>query len=165
MHGLGHWLKPMVDVVPPDVRSRMMAGIRGKNTKPELLVRKGLHALGFRFLVHDRRLPGKPDIVLPKWRSVIFVNGCFWHGHNCRLFKWPATREQFWRDKITRNQENDARACAALQNGGWRVAKVWECALKGGTKLPDGEVVDRCAAWLSTNQPSLVITGNHTDRG
>ena len=159
--GLGfRWLKPMVDVVSPDVRSRMMAGIGGKNTKPELVIRKGLHALGFRFLVHDRRLPGKPDIVLPKWQSVIFVNGCFWHGHDCHLFKWPESREEFWRDKIARNKENDLRTTAALRKAGWRVALVWECALKGRAKLVEGEAVNRCAAWLSSQRPSLVVAGN-----
>lgn len=86
----------------------MMAGIRGKDTKPELVVRRGLHALGFRFRLHDRALSGKPDMVLPRWRAVIFIHGCFWHAHDCPLFRWPGTRQDFWRQKIGRNQERDA---------------------------------------------------------
>ena len=93
----------MADVVDRKTRSRMMSGIRGKNTRPELLIRKGLHARGFRFRLHDKRLPGKPDLVLPKYSAVIFVHGCFWHGHDCHLFKWPQSRREFWRKKITRN--------------------------------------------------------------
>ena len=110
----------MADVVSAEVRSRMMAGIRGKNTKPEMIIRRGLHARGFRYLLHDKRLPGKPDLVLPKHRAVIFVNGCFWHGHDCPLFKWPKTRKGFWRTKIARNRENDESAVIALRRSGWR---------------------------------------------
>lgn len=120
----------MADVVSPEVRSRMMSGIRGKDTKPEMIVRRGLHARGFRFLLHDRRLPGRPDLVLPKYRTVIFVHGCFWHGHGCHLFKWPKTRGLFWRAKIEANQSRDARALALLQDAGWRPLVVWECELK-----------------------------------
>ncbi|MCL4672510.1 MAG: DNA mismatch endonuclease Vsr [Sphingomonadaceae bacterium] len=120
----------MADVVAPDVRSRMMAGIRRTNTKPELMVRRALHARGFRYRLHARNLPGKPDIVLPKYRAVIFVNGCFWHGHNCHLFRWPKTREAFWREKIERNIAKDEAAISKLEALGWRVATIWECALK-----------------------------------
>ena len=97
----------MVDVVDTATRSRMMAGIRGTNTKPELLLRKGLHAQGFRFRLHSTGLPGKPDIVLPRHHAVVFAHGCFWHGHNCHLFKWPSTRPEFWQAKIERNREVD----------------------------------------------------------
>lgn len=98
----------MVDIVDVSTRSRMMAGIKNRNTKPEILIRKLLYKKGYRFRLHVKDLPGKPDIVLPKYKAVIFVNGCFWHGHkNCSLFKLPATRTEFWQEKITRNQAND----------------------------------------------------------
>lgn len=150
----------MADVVPADVRSRMMAGIRGTNTKPELLLRKGLHARGLRFRLHDRSLPGTPDIVLPRWRAVIQAHGCFWHGHDCHLFKWPKTRDEFWRAKIGRNREVDARAEAALIEAGWRVAVVWECVLKGRTRLDHGSVLDTLAEWIRSDVPRLVIRGS-----
>jgi DNA mismatch endonuclease (patch repair protein) len=142
----------MVDTVDSATRSRMMAGIRGRNTKPEILVRRLLHKLGFRFRLHVHDLPGKPDIVLPRYRAVIFIHGCFWHGHDCHLFKWPATRPDFWREKIARNQSNDARACKSLLDGGWRVGVVWECALRGADKNVEG-VAERLAQWLRSDDP------------
>ncbi|MDB5526055.1 MAG: very short patch repair endonuclease [Rhizobium sp.] len=149
----------MADIVSPEVRSRMMAGIRGKNTKPELTLRRGLHAAGFRFRLHDRTLPGKPDIVFPKYKAVLFAHGCFWHGHDCHLFKWPANRADFWRAKIHRNREVDALASAALQEAGWRQGIVWECALKGKARLPIETVLAECAAWLRSDIPLLEIRG------
>lgn len=149
----------MVDIVPAEVRSRMMSGIRGTNTKPELQLRKGLHALGFRFRLHDRSLPGKPDIVLPRYKAVIFAHGCFWHGHDCHLFKWPSTRPEFWQAKIARNRAVDGRTEAALSEAGWRQATVWECALKGKTRLPLEEVILSCAEWLKSDRPRLEIRG------
>ena len=149
----------MVDIVTAEVRSRMMSGIRGSNTKPELLLRKGLHALGFRFRLHDRSLPGKPDIVLPRYKAVIFAHGCFWHGHDCHLFKWPSTRPEFWQAKIARNRAVDERTDAALLETGWRQAIVWECALKGKTRLPLEEVILSCAEWLKSDRPRLEIRG------
>jgi DNA mismatch endonuclease (patch repair protein) len=149
----------MVDIVPADVRSRMMSGIRGTNTKPELLLRKGLHGLGFRFRLHDRSLPGKPDVVFPRYRAVIFAHGCFWHGHDCHLFKWPSTRPEFWQAKIAHNRAVDERTHAALAQSGWRQAIVWECAIKGKTRLPLDEVVLACAAWLKSDSRRLEIRG------
>lgn len=137
----------MVDVVDTATRSRMMAGIRGRDTKPEILIRSLLHRRGIRFRLNVRELPGRPDIVLPKRRAVVLVHGCFWHGHNCALFKWPQTRPEFWREKIARNRLNDARALAALAAQGWRVAVIWECALHGAQQDPNA-VVERLAAWL-----------------
>jgi DNA mismatch endonuclease (patch repair protein) len=137
----------------------MMSGIRGTNTKPELLLRKGLHARGFRFRLHDRALPGKPDIVLPRYRAVIFAHGCFWHGHDCHLFKWPSTRPEFWQAKIDRNRAVDARAEAALAEAGWRRAIVWECALKGRTCLLPEDVISTCADWLKSDRQRLEIRG------
>lgn len=149
----------MADIVTAEVRSRMMSGIRGTNTKPELLLRKGLHAMGFRFRLHDRSLPGKPDIVLPRYKAVIFAHGCFWHGHDCHLFKWPSTRPQFWQAKIARNRAVDERTDTALSEAGWRQAIVWECALKGKTRLPLEDVIQSCAEWLKSDRPRLEIRG------
>jgi DNA mismatch endonuclease (patch repair protein) len=147
----------MADIVAPEMRSRMMAGIRGKDTKPEMLVRRGLHAQGFRFRLHDRKLPGCPDLVFPKHRAVIFVHGCFWHGHDCHLFRWPKTRVEWWREKITRNQQTDARTICALDAAGWRSGVIWECALKGSRRWPMGKTLEICSSWLSSDEPSLEI--------
>lgn len=149
----------MADIVSAEVRSRMMAGIRGSNTKPELVLRKGLHAKGFRFRLHDRKLPGKPDIVFPKFKAVVFAHGCFWHGHDCHLFKWPSTREEFWRAKIERNREVDSRNEAALDAAGWRQGVVWECAIKGRTRLPLEDVISGCAEWLRSDRQGIEIRG------
>ena len=124
-----------------------MSGIRGKNTKPEILVRSLLHRQGFRFRLHDRKLPGKPDIVLPRYHAVIFVHGCFWHGHDCPLFRMPATRESFWKQKIATNHANDQKARSALLNMGWRVGVVWECAIRGAGKDFD-KVAHHLSNWL-----------------
>lgn len=137
----------MADTVDAATRSRMMSGIRGKNTKPEILIRRLLHRQGFRFRLHDRKLPGKPDIVLPRYHAVIFVHGCFWHGHDCPLFKMPGTHQNFWREKIARNQANDRKNNEALLSAGWRVGIVWECAIRGAGKHPD-KVAHRLSNWL-----------------
>src|SRR4051812_25000557 len=105
----------------------MMAGIRAKDTKPELIVRRGLHRAGLRFRIHDRRLPGKPDLVFPKYKAVVLVHGCFWHGHDCKLFKWPNTRPEFWRSKIGSTINRDAAVRIQLVKAGWRVLEIWEC--------------------------------------
>lgn len=142
----------MADVVDKATRSRMMSGIRGKNTGPELMVRKYLHSKGFRFRLYAKELPGKPDLVFPKYKAVVFVHGCFWHGHECPLFKWPQTRAKFWKDKIVRNRAKDKRAATSLMTGGWRVCVVWECALRKNNKDIDallGRVVD----WLRGTVP------------
>ncbi len=120
----------MTDIVDRATRSRMMSGIRGKNTRPEILVRKALHAQGFRFRLHDKTLPGKPDIVLKKHKTVVFVHGCFWHGHDCKHFKWPKTRPDFWKGKIEGNKERDQKHQRQLEEMGWVVKVVWECELK-----------------------------------
>ena len=121
----------MADVHTPERRSYNMSRIRNKNTKPEELVRKFLFSQGFRYRKNDARLPGKPDIVLPKYRTVIFVNGCFWHKHEgCKYFVWPENNAEFWRKKIQSNVERDQRNYAQLQQMGWRTIAVWECELK-----------------------------------
>lgn len=121
----------MADVHTKQIRSYNMSRIRGKDTKPELMVRSFLHVNGFRFKLHDKNLPGKPDIVLPRYKTVIFVHGCFWHGHaRCKYFKVPQTRTEWWLDKIKRNKLNDAKGLTILRKEGWKVIVVWECALK-----------------------------------
>jgi len=149
----------MTDVVSPEVRSRMMTGIRSKNTRPELLIRKCLHGRGFRYRLHDKRLPGKPDIVLPKFHAVIFVNGCFWHGHDCNLFKMPATRTVFWQTKIENNRRNDDSSNKALSSNGWRIATIWECAMKGPARQDEAALIDQLAKWLYGDNNKLDITG------
>jgi len=143
----------------------MMSGIKGKNTKPELVIRHALHKAGFRYRLHDKRLPGKPDLVLPKYNAVIFVNGCFWHGHGCHLFKWPSTRQEWWRTKITKTVQIDQDHLRELSGLGWRVATVWECALKGRTRRDFDEVIDTLAAWLQSGESTrLEIAGNETPK-
>jgi DNA mismatch endonuclease (patch repair protein) len=150
------------DVVDSATRSRMMSGIKGKNTKPELAIRSGLHRLGYRFRLHRKDLPGKPDLVFAKYRAVIFVHGCFWHYHDCHLFKMPSTRREFWEAKIGRNQERDREVQAALREAGWRSLVIWECALKGKTRLEFGEAVSRTSAWLIGGESEGVIRGRAT---
>jgi len=118
----------MADRMTPEQRHRCMSRIRGRDTKPELVVRRWLWHQGFRYRLYVKRLPGTPDIVMRKWKTVIFVNGCFWHGHDCQKHR-PATNSQFWQDKITRNRQRDASNQAALQAAGWNVIVVWECQL------------------------------------
>lgn len=137
----------------------MMAGIRGKNTKPELLIRKALHARGFRYRLHCD-LPGKPDICLPKHRAVVFIHGCFWHGHDCHLFKWPKTRPEFWQAKIARNRELDRLAEERLLVEGWRVATVWECAIKGRTKAPSLDaLISPLEQWIVSGGRTIELSG------
>jgi DNA mismatch endonuclease (patch repair protein) len=137
----------------------MMSGIRGRDTKPELLLRKSLHAMGFRYRIAPRDIPGRPDIVLPKYNAIIEAHGCFWHGHDCHLFRWPATRTEFWHDKISRNRERDQKVHTQLRQAGWRVMTVWECALKGRTRLPAGEAIERCVSWLVSEETEAEIRG------
>jgi DNA mismatch endonuclease, patch repair protein len=126
----------MSDVHTPEQRSRNMAAIRGGDTKPEMRVRSLLHALGYRFRLHRKDLPGKPDIVLPKYRTVIFVHGCFWHCHDCRYGRVvPATRAEFWSRKRAGNVERDKRQRAALESGGWKVITLWECEMRSDESL------------------------------
>ncbi|MEB6588397.1 very short patch repair endonuclease [Pseudomonas asiatica] len=120
-----------MDVVDTETRSRMMSGIRGKNTKPEMTVRRFLHAHGYRYRLHRRDLPGKPDLVLPKLKVCLFVHGCFWHRHpGCRYATTPKTRVEFWDEKFLKNVARDLANIQALENAGWRVLIIWECQLK-----------------------------------
>ena len=126
----------MTDIMTKSERSALMRGVRTKNTAPEIRIRRALHAKGFRFRLHRRDLPGTPDIVLPRFRTCIFVHGCFWHGHDdCPKASLPKTRKEFWAGKISRNRERDCETRAALEEAGWRVAVVWECRTKTDVSL------------------------------
>ena len=151
----------MVDVVDLATRSRMMAGIRSKNTRPELFIRKGLHALGFRYRLHDRRIPGKPDLVFPKYAALIDVRGCFWHGHNCDYYKAPATNPEFWDRKVTENRQRDERNLKAQTEAGWRSLIVWECAIRKAEKLGEGSIlIPVIVRWLIGRSHCAVIDQN-----
>ncbi len=149
----------MADVVDRETRSRMMRGIRGTNTRPEIAVRRLLHAAGYRFRIHVGNLSGRPDIVLQRHRAVVFVHGCFWHGHDCPLFRLPGTRPEFWAAKIERNRANDVQTVRTLRETGWRVAQIWECALKGRGRLKPEKLAVRLAHWVESGSPSLVLRG------
>jgi DNA mismatch endonuclease (patch repair protein) len=137
-----------MDVLTPEQRRRCMAKIGGRNTKPEIVLRKALFAAGFRYRLHQRELPGTPDLVFPKYRATVFVHGCFWHGHGCALFVAPETNREFWLKKIAGNRARDERAVAALGESGWRVMTVWECGLRGRNRLPVEKLAARIAKWL-----------------
>ncbi|MEL7781574.1 very short patch repair endonuclease [Citromicrobium bathyomarinum] len=145
----------MADIVDAATRSRMMAGIRGKDTRPELLLRRALHQRGLRYRLHGRKLPGRPDLVFPRFRAVLFVHGCFWHRHEgCRYATTPATRTQFWQAKFDANMVRDVRNQHDLVQANWRVGIVWECTIrKGEIHAIAGEV----EAWLSSGEQSLEL--------
>lgn len=156
----------MADIVDEATRSKMMSGIRGKNTKPEILIRQSLHKLGFRYRLHDRTLPGTPDMVFPKFQAVIFVHGCFWHAHNCRLFKLPSTRPRFWIEKLNGNRERDQKQLIELHARGWRTLVIWECATKRFASMPMDRAVECIANWLRQESKSAVLDsdGIHVQR-
>jgi DNA mismatch endonuclease (patch repair protein) len=149
----------MTDVHTREQRRRNMSAIRSKDTRPEMLIRRGLHGRGYRYSLHHKLLPGHPDIVLRKYKAVVFVHGCFWHGHECRLFRWPATRKDFWRSKILRNREVDSAATSDLLSAGWRIVTVWECALKGPNKRPVDAVLDSIESILESDTVHEEIAG------
>lgn len=139
----------MTDIVDPQKRKFMMAGIRNKNTSPEMMIRRALFARGYRYRLHQKSLPGNPDLVLPKYKAAIFINGCFWHCHDCHLFKWPQTRKAFWEKKISSNKTRDEQNRFALLLGGWRILVVWECALKGKRRQDPVALIAAVESWLS----------------
>lgn len=138
----------MVDRLTAEQRRLNMSQVRSKDTGLERIVRQLLHSLGFRFRLQRRDLPGAPDVVLPRYRLAIFAHGCFWHGHDCPLFRMPATRTEFWRAKIEANRRRDAAACAALLDGGWRTLCVWECAVRGTGRLEHTELSKLVATFV-----------------
>lgn len=138
----------MADVHSPEVRSKNMRAIRGRDTKPELIIRKGLHHLGFRYRISPPELPGKPDLYFPKYRAVIFVHGCFWHAHRCYMFHLPATRREFWKEKLNKNIQRDKKVTQSLLDKELRVLVVWECAIKGRKKIKKELLLDCIARWV-----------------
>src|SRR5690348_7340679 len=146
----------MVDVIDAVKRSALMSRVRSKNTTPELLIRKQIWHAGFRYSLHSARLPGKPDIVLPKWNAAVFVHGCFWHRHSdCPYFRLPKTRTAFWDEKLARNRARDDAAIAALVTHGWRVAVVWECAVRANHRAAAKQLMD----WLQHSETRLELSG------
>lgn len=125
----------------------MMAGIRHKNTKPELYVRSGLHKHGLRYRLHDKRFPGRPDLVFPRHRAALFINGCFWHGHECPTFKIPKTRTAFWLEKIASNKKRDAKNLKSLEDLGYRCRTVWECEIRADKKNK-GALISTILHWV-----------------
>ena len=145
-----------MDVHSPKQRSFNMSKIRGKNTKPEILVRKWLWAKGFRYRLHKKELPGKPDIVLSKYNAVLFIHGCFWHRHGCHLTSTPETRKEFWLSKLNGNVEREKRNFERLLDKGWRIGVIWECVLKGKKQFPE-KIGSQLIDWLYSNLPQITL--------
>jgi DNA mismatch endonuclease (patch repair protein) len=124
-----------MDNLKPEIRSKIMSSIQGRNTRPELLIRSTLHRLGFRFRIHRKDLPGNPDIVFPARRKAVFVDGCFWHGHECRYGHLPTSNVRYWKKKIHNNRLRDERVRNLLRLGGWRVLAIWECEIQNRASL------------------------------
>ena len=137
-----------------------MSRVGSKDTKPELLIRRSLHGLGFRYRLHVKELPGKPDLVFPRFKSVIQINGCFWHGHACPLCRMPSSNAEYWRKKVGRNRERDTSNRKLLVKQGWRVLTIWECALRGKEKLALNHVLELTTGWLLSTQSVCEIKGN-----
>lgn len=150
----------MADVLTPELRRLNMSRVRGRDTKPEMQIRRGLHARGLRFRLQRRDLPGRPDIVLCSRKVALFVHGCFWHGHDCPLFRMPATRPDFWRQKINANRLRDAAAVQALCGMGWRVGIIWECALRGSGRYPIESLLDQLLTFIAGSEELIEIRGN-----
>lgn len=146
----------MTDILDKQTRSRMMAGIKGKDTKPELVLRRAVHARGFRYRLHSKNVPGRPDLVFPKHDAIVFVHGCFWHRHErCRYTTTPTTRPEFWQAKFAANVARDAAIQGHLKETGWRVATVWECSLRKTEQL--AATIEILRAWLLSDDRQLEI--------
>jgi len=150
----------MTDVLTPEQRRLNMSRIRGKDTKPEMTIRKGLHAAGLRFRLHAKQLPGRPDLIFPRHQAAIQVHGCFWHGHHCPMCRLPATRREFWLAKISGNRERDERTSAALLTAGWRLMTIWECSLRGPARKPGEEVISSCTAFILSSKKKAELSGD-----
>lgn len=149
----------MVDKLKAEDRSRLMARVRQKDTKPEIFVRRILHRSGLRFRLQSKQLPGSPDIVMKRWKKAIFVNGCFWHGHDCHLFKLPATRTDWWKNKVADNRSRDLRATHDLIASNWRVITVWQCAITGKDRLVDSEFTSTLLEAVKSSVAHIEIRG------
>lgn len=147
----------MADVLTSEQRHLNMSRIRGRDTKPEMLIRRGLHARGLRYRLHDRTLPGRPDLVFPRYHAAVFVHGCFWHAHGCILSKLPTTRQDFWRSKLEGNAARDRKAIAELQAAGWRVLVIWECALRGPRRMGEPNVLSCADHFIRENKHVLLV--------
>lgn len=150
----------MADVLTQAQRRLNMSRVRGRNTRPELILRKGLHARGLRFRIHRKDIPGRPDLAFISARAVVFVHGCFWHGHRCPLFKVPETRTDFWMNKISANIRRDAAVALQLRAEGWRSLVVWECCLRGKGRLPLNVTLDLVESFIRGDQMSAEIAGD-----
>ncbi|WP_255873295.1 very short patch repair endonuclease [Microbulbifer elongatus] len=152
-----------MDIVDRRTRSRMMAGIRGRDTKIEVRIRKALWGLGFRYRIPRAKgykgLPGIPDMVLPKYRAVILINGCFFHGHDCHLFRLPKQNRQFWKEKIEKNRKRDASFSNARKTLGWKTLIVWECSLRGKTAIPFDLLVEKLSRWVVEGAGDMELHG------
>jgi len=151
----------MIDTVSPKKRSEIMSHIKGKDTSPELMIRKGLHNLGYRYILHDKRLAGNPDLVFPKYNLIIEVNGCFWHAHNCHIYRLPKSNKSYWAKKIKGNVSRDKENWNALLSQGWRVLLIWECALKGKTSLEIDDVLGKAENFIHSNIAFEEIEGTN----
>jgi DNA mismatch endonuclease (patch repair protein) len=149
----------MTDNLTPIARRRTMSAVKSANSKAEMTLRRMLHGQGFRFRLHDAALPGTPDLALPARKAIIFMHGCFWHGHQCKARRRPATHRDYWTKKILRNRQRDRATARLLLSMGWRVAVVWECALAGPRRLPEGTLARRLAAWLRGKRRELDLGG------
>lgn len=150
----------MADVHDRETRSRNMAAIKGRDTKPEVWLRKELFKRGFRYRIHRKDLPGRPDIVLPRFKTVIFVNGCFWHSHTgCVYFTRPSSNHDFWAQKLSGNKNRDRKNYAALLEAGWKVIIVWECAIKGSKKQEPDALINRITTQLIANSKGIIEIG------
>ena len=149
----------MADVLTPAQRRLNMSRVRDRDTKPEMLLRRALHARGLRFRLHRRDLPGRPDLVFSRYRTCLLVHGCFWHGHNCVLFQWPATRQAFWADKIAGNRRRDRETLKRLLDAEWRILVVWECALRGPGRRDFSAAIDECVSFITGSSAQAEIIG------
>lgn len=148
-----------MDTVDQTTRSKIMASVGQKNTGPEMALRSALHRRGLRYRLHDRNLPGSPDLVFPRFKAVIFVHGCYWHAHDCYRGTKPKSRRKFWDEKFKANQQRDARNVERLVAEGWRVLTVWECAIKGKTAEPSDLLARQIGDWLKGKRATGTIDG------
>ncbi len=150
----------MADIFNAQKRREIMASVSAKNTAPEMFLRKCLHQRGFRYRLHDKRLPGTPDLVFRRFNAVVFINGCFWHGHDCPLFRIPSSNREFWQKKFDTNRTRDAQNKQLLMDKNWRMLIVWECSMRGRGKLAVDELVSRVENWLQSENNYMEVRGS-----
>ncbi|MDP3515676.1 MAG: very short patch repair endonuclease [Pseudohongiella sp.] len=153
----------MTDVHDQATRSRNMSAIKGKDTKPEMIVRTLLFAKGYRYRLNNRKLPGRPDLAFRQYEAAVFVHGCFWHMHGCPAFKLPRSNTEWWREKLESNRQRDIRSISALAESGWRVGIVWECSIRGKGKLNATDITQILEDWLQSNREQLILEGTLSD--